>query len=633
MSKASSKSLFGYSGKIAVVDLETQKVTITETVKYDLEDYLGGRGLAVKILWDMLPPNIDAFDPCNIVVFATGPFTGTLVPGSGRWTVACKSPLTGLLTTGSGGGQFGLGMKRAGFDAVVVTGKAKEPSFLLICNGNINIYSALDLWSKTTWQTEDLLRKRLRDSSISIASIGPAAENLVPITTIIVDKARAAGRGGAGAVMASKNLKAIVVKGETKVPVAYNDTVYNLSRRMLEDVANEDSLKRYSEYSAISSLRRRYEVFGGIPAYNNQRGIFQGLEKIGHEEFMKKYQIRAKTCASCNVACSHIYAVKKDENLFFGEGPSSGTVLGFGCRCGVTDLNAILRAQTLCDQYSLDVISTEATIGFVLECYEKGLIKDSDIGGKPLVWGDGEQNLELIQLITKRQGIGEIISQGVRKISQILGNNSDQFAPHVKGMEMTAVDPRAVKSWGLAYAVSSRGACHMRAYSMADYAELDGFPKDKLIEIAGTEKVLESRGTVGKGKAVAWFENIRTLADCLSLCKFVGRGKLGFPEYLADIVSAVTGRDFSPFNLFEVGERIINLERLINLREGLTVQDDTLPYRWLNEPLPDGPAQGETCNLEPMLKEYYEARNWDLNDGKPSDKKLEELRLTNLLRR
>lgn len=627
MNGFSVNNMYGYTGKVALVDLGKQSVTITKTTDYDIEKYIGGRGLATKILWDMLPLNIDPFDPGNVIVFATGPFVGTLVPGSGRWTVACKSPLTGFLTSGNGGGHFGLGLKRSGFDAVAIYGKAKTPSFLLLYDGKISIYPAEDLWGKTTWETEDILRKRLKDSTISVASIGPAAENFVPITTVIADKARAAGRGGVGAVMASKNLKAVVVKGNINISVADKDEVYRQSKKMLEDVANEKSLKRYSEYSAISSLRARYESFGGIPAFNHQRGSFENLEKIGHEEFMKKFEVRAKTCASCNAACSHVYMVKKDNKQIYGEGPSSGTVLGFGCRCGITDLGRILEAQTLCDQLGLDVISTDATIGFALECFQRGLIKPSDNGGKPLKWGDGEHILELIKLIANQEGIGELLSKGVKKISELLGGQSYKFAPHVKGMEMTAVDPRAVKSWGLAYAVSSRGACHMRAYSMADFGEGDGFPKEKLIEIAGTEKVLEPRGITGKGRAVAWFENVRALADCLSLCKFIGRGKLGFPEYLDKIVSAVTGIEVSPSYLYQVGERIINLERLINLREGLAVKDDSLPFRWINEPLPDGPAKGEVCCLEPMLREYYEARGWNLTNGRPTDEKLRDLGL------
>lgn len=619
--------MYGYQGRIALIDVTTGGVQDLQVSNDERRKFIGGRGLASKLLIDLLPPGADPLGPDNVVIFAVGPLNGTLIPASSRWSVAAKSPLTGYLGSGNAGGQWGPELKWAGFDAVAIRGVSEKPCFIYLHDGEVDVLPAEGIWGKTTWEAEEIIRDMLGDPGAKVVSIGKAGENRVPIATVIGDKTHSGGRGGVGAVLGSKNVKAVAVRGRGGVKVHDPEGLLALAQEMLQYVSNEPAFETYYKYGSTTALAGRYEKIGGIPAYNFQRGVFPHLRDIDHVALSSKYNLAAKSCVSCPIACWHTYAVPRGKYAgTIGAGVQASTLLGFGCRCGIGDLDFVLTAQTLVDQYGLDTISTEAVIAFAMECRERGLL---DTGDLDLEWGNGEAVLRLIHEIAEaRPGLGALLGKGCHTMARELGGGAEAFAPCVKGLEMTAVDVRAVKSWGVAYAVSGRGADHMRAYAMVEFGE---FPKELLVQEAGSPEVLEIRGVRGKGKAVALFEDLRALSDSLELCKFLARGPYALPENVARMLEVVTGLKLSPEEVRTSGERIVNLERLFNLREGLLPEEDTLPRRMLNQPLPDGPAKGEVCELEPMLEEYYAARGWDRSTGWPLPEKLSSLGLDQLV--
>lgn len=616
--------MYGYAGKIGFINLSKEKVTIESLDEELIKGYLGGISFLTRLLYDTIPGGADPYGPENALIFAIGPVNGTLTPSSNRWNVGAKSPATGLIVSGNAGGIWGSELKWAGFDALVITGRAEKPCYLLVEDGRINILPAGELWGKDTWETETLLQAKHNDPNLRVAGIGQAGENRVPLACVIGEKVHAAGRGGSGAVMGSKNLKAIAVRGRMGVKIADPDGLLKEAQGLIETLMSEKHYWRYRDKGSPSGTTL-YATVGGVTAYNGQSGIFDQFEKIEGDVFLNRYNIGRSSCGNCPLPCWQKYLVK--QGRFKGawtEAIENSTVQCFGTKVANPDPEVILVAHTLCDKYSLDEISVGVTIAFAMECFQKGIITTRDTGGIELTWGNGDALLQLIDMIAHNQGIGKILGQGCKTAAEYFGHDSDRFALHVKGLEISTVDPRAYQGWALGYAVASRGADHMRAYPNWEFGEV---PEDVIRE-AGIPETVGDRFTVeGKGKGVAYSENIRTVTDSLEMCKTVSRGKLGLPSNVVGILNAVTGRDWNKEELMKIGERKVNLERLFNLREGLKPADDTLPWRVLNEPLPDGPSEGAVVNLEPMLDEYYEARCWDSETGHPKPEKLKELGL------
>jgi aldehyde:ferredoxin oxidoreductase len=618
----------GYQNRLAYIDLSLRKFEFNTIPEENLYQYVGGRGLGIKLLYDLLPQNTDPLSPENLLILTVGPTCGTFLPATSRWNVTTKAPLTGMLGSGNAGGSWGSELKWAGYDGIVVKGKATEPSILVITDDHIELIPAGETWGKNTWETEDDIRCMLKDPDYKVVSIGPPGEKLVPIANLICDKVRAAGRGGVGAVMGSKNLKAIAVKGTGGVSLHDPDEVKSITLDLLKRTTTDPAWTAYTRNTSMNAFLNRYAKNGGLGVKNHQASVYEYMDQINHEVFIEKYKNRAKTCQSCPLCCSHVYAINEGKwKGVIGEAPQSATLQGFGARCLLSDYGAILLGQTLVDQYGLDMLSTEAIIAFAFECYQRNLITAEDTGGIELTWGNAEAVHTLIHLMAQNKGFGKFLNRGVKSMASEIGGGSENFALHVKGQEITNTDPRAVKSWGLAYAVSSRGADHMRAYAMVEFGN---FPEEKIRKALGDDKSfaeLEEYGYKGKGKLVAYFENLRALNDSLEMCKFFYRNDWTFEESIARIYTAVTGMEMSPDEALVAGERIVQLERLFNLREGLKVEDDTLPPRIINEPLINGPAAGEVCDLTFMLKEYYDIRDWDMNDGYPSDARLQKLGL------
>jgi aldehyde:ferredoxin oxidoreductase len=618
----------GYSGRIAHYDLTKKAVTNLPWVEEEVLPFIGGRGLAASLLYKLLPSGVDPLRPENILIFAVGPFVGTKVPSSSRWSVAAKSPLTGITGSGNGGGNFGPALKWSGLDALVISGKAALPSYLFIDNGEFSLKQADHLWGKSPDETALSIRSEMGvstgDPHLGIAAIGRAGEEGVGSAIILSDD-HSAGRGGLGAVMGSKNLKAVVVRGNRKVDVFDPSGLSRKSREMTDDLIGQKHYPRFIKYGSMSALRDRYGVLGGFLTFNGQKGSCPHLDSIDGDA-MYPYLWPSESCFGCPMPCTHYFAVEEGKyGPVKGRGVQAATSLAFGAQCGMTDIEAILKAHARTNHYGLDLISAPVAIAFAMECYQRGMIGRDTTEGLDLSWANANDAvLESIELMGQNEGFGRLLNRGVKALSEEWGEKTKSFAFHVKGMEATDADPRVWPTWGLMYAVSSRGADHCRALC---FAEMGGMPEDVLKKIAGTTEAADPNGIEGKGKVVAYCEDIRALADSLELCKFATQGQLGYPEYLTDLFYSVTGLKWDAEELRMAGERIVQLERLFNLREGLTPAEDTLPQRFLTEPVFDGPAKGRLVRLTPMLEEYYQARGWDQKTGEPIPKRLEALRL------
>ena len=616
--------MYGYTGKIGFINLSKNQATIEEVTEELIKNYLGGIGFLTRLLYGIVPKGTDPLSPENALIFAVGPLNGTLTPSSNRWSVGAKSPATGFIVSGNGGGFWGSELKWAGFDALVITGRAEGPCYLLVEDGKISIIPAGELWGKDTWETEGMLQAWHNDPNLKVTAIGQAGENKVPLACVIGEKFHAAGRGGTGAVMGSKNLKAVAVRGHLGIKVADPEGLLRETQYLIELLMSEDHYWRYRDYGSTKGTNL-YAKIGGLTTYNGQSGIFDQFEKIEGDVFQNRYKIGRKACACCPLPCWQKYFVREGKlKGAWTEAIENSSIQCFGTKIANSDPEAILMAHTLCDKYGLDEISVGVTIAFAMECYQKKIITKKDTDGIEMTWGNGDALLKLIEMIANNQGFGKILGQGCKRAAECFGQDSEKFALHVKGLEISTVDPRAYQGWALGYAVASRGADHMRAYASWEFGEAT----DEVCSEAGIPKTVKDRFTIeGKGKGIAYSENIRSITDSLEMCKFVARQKLGLPGNVVGILNAVTGRGWTKEQLMKIGERKVNLERLFNLREGLTPADDTLPWRVLNEPIPDGPSEGALVNLEPMLNEYYEARGWDRKTGRPRPEKLKELNL------
>lgn len=615
------------TGIVAIVDLSCGSVE-TLSISDDLiKQYIGGRGFIARWLFEMVPPDTDALSEENVLIFANGALTGTLAPSAARLAVGALAPETGIWSIGNVGGIFGPQLKRAGWDALIIKGRSPQKVYLLILDDKIIIKPADHLWGMDSYQTEPAIRLENRDQRLSVACIGPAGENGVLMATIMVDRVRSAGRGGLGAVMGSKNLKAVAVHGSKDIPIYDPDRFFDECLKINKRSAHLYFESRWEKgsYGALG----RYNEAGALSTRNAQQTVFEGIDGITAETYVQDFkQPQMHACFACSIPCWSYFYLKDGKYAgFYDENANATTFKEFGARCGLANMDAILVANAMCNRLGLDTISTPAVISFAMECFQNGIINKEDCGGLELKWGDEQVMMTLIEQMGYGQGFGAQLAQGVKRCAKIWGHGAERFALHVKGMETVATDPRGQPSWGLGYATSSRGACHMRAYANFEYSGMDD--KD-MLRIAGTTKIRERFGFEGKGKAIAYLENLRAIGDSIGMCHFLTRAELGFQEVLAPLYEAATGIEMTPENLFKAGERICNLERISNLHFGLTPADDTLPARYLQEPVPDGPVKGQVCPLEPMLEEYYQARDWDRLTGYPSDAKLRSLNLNYL---
>ncbi len=615
---------WAYAGKAALIDLSSRSVTVIPITDDLKTQYIGGRGFIAHWLFEKVPAEVDALSPDNLLIFANGMFTGTLAPSSARISIGAKAPETGLWSIGNAGGFFGVELKRAGWDAIIIKGAARERTYIRILNSQITFHNADHLWGLDTHQTDDAIHNENPNLNLYVSCIGQAGEAGVLLSTIIFEKVRSAGRGGLGAVMGSKNLKAVAVHGDGSIPIFEPESYYQECKEIIDRSAKLYLSKRWLKGS-YGKVRGLSEV-GALSTRNYQQTSFNEIGSIDAETYVRSFkQRRMRACFACPIPCwSSFYVSDGKFKGLHGENANATTFKEMGARCGLDKMDAILKATTMLNRYGLDTISTPGVIGFALECYQRGIITRKTTEGIALEWGNEDAIINLITQIAHRAGIGEQLSQGVKRCAEFWGDESKYYALEVKGLETVGTDPRGQPSWGLAYATSTRGACHMRAYT---HFEDHGMKEEDMVRVAGTARIADRFDTVGKGRGVAYVENLRALGDALGVCHLLTSAELGFPEVWAPLFESASGISLSPESLFLVGERIYNIERIANLRAGVTPADDTLPARFLEEPVPDGPAKGKVCPLQPMLEEYYAARDWDPISGYPSRKKLAELGL------
>lgn len=586
----------GWMGKILRVNLSTRKIFHQKLDENLAKNFLGGRGLGVKVLYDELKPKTNPLSPENKLIFATGPVTGTRAPTSGRYCVVSKSPLTGTIFDSHSGGFWGPELKFAGYDAIIIEGRAEAPVYIWINNETVEICDASEVWGQETHMTTEKLVKET-DSNAKVACIGPAGERQVLLAAIINDKHRAAGRGGLGAVMGSKNLKAVVVRGTGRVDVAGEEGFSEIFDESLMVIRKNPITDKSLPTLGTAVLVNLVNEHGMYPTRNFQEGVFEDAEGISGEKITETILVGRRACYACPIACGRVTKTSEKE----GEGPEYETAWAFSAQCGVNDLISVTHANYLCNELGLDTISTGNTIGCAMEMSQKGFLKEK------IEFGDANKLVELVKKIALKEGIGKELAEGSKRFAEKYG--CPELAMQVKGLEIPAYDPRGAQGHALAYATSNRGGCHLRAYLIGP-------------EILGTPALVDRFKPDGKADLVVNFQNLFAALDSMILCVFTSFALN--PNHYAKFLTTITGLTFTDEDLMKIGERVWNLERLFNIREGFGRRDDILPPRFLKTPLPEGGSRGRTVFLDEMLKEYYDLRRWD-SEGFPLRSKLREL--------
>jgi aldehyde:ferredoxin oxidoreductase len=610
----------GYTGKILRVNL-TDKTFKEEPLPLEVaQDFIGGSGFTVKYLFDEVPVDCDPLGPENKLIYAPGPFTGTTIPCASRMAINAKSPATGAMGVGTTGGHFPVEMKRAGYDVIIIEGKAQEPTYLWIKNGEVKFRSAKDLWGLTSSACQQVIKDELHDQNVRISCIGPAGEKLCNMACIVNER-RVAGRKGLGAVMGSKNLKAIALRGRGQMEIADREKFDTARKRMLEGMRKSPILYPHFAHTGTSTTLDLLQALGFFPAKNwTATGVFNPADKIGGHAIESRGKGRT-ACAGCPVACSQLRLAQEPPYTgFFSEGPEYETLYAFGGVTGVDNPDAIIACDHLADELGLDTMSAGVAIAFAMELFERGILTLEDTGGMDLSFGNHVSMVRLLHMIGEREGLGDILAAGVKVAAEKIGKGSEKYAMHVKGLELPGYDVRGAKSMAMAYATAYTGADHGKGWSSQ---EIFGIPVPYPVDRLAIE---------GKGKLCMWNQDAQAaLADSPTMCVFLMAMALaGFMfENTADLMEGTTGLAYTPEEVRQVGERINNLAKVFNVLVGFTRADDDLPERLKTEPIPDGPSKGHMisqADLDFMLDEYYEARGWG-SDGVPTRAKLEGLRL------
>ncbi len=599
--------MFGYNGTVLRVNL-TDNTIKKEALNLDLaKKYIGARGLGVKTLIDEVDPKVDPLSPENKFIIAGGPLTGAPVPTSGRFMVVTKAPLTGTIGISNSGGKWGAEMKFAGYDMIIVEGKSEKPVYINIVDDLVEIKDAADIWGTLTLDVTEKLKEK-EGAKSKVLCIGPAGENLSLMAAVMNDVDRTAGRGGVGAVMGSKNLKAIVVKGTNKVALYDEDRTKKTSSEktsiLLKDPVAGGGLPTYGTAVLVNIINEN----GVHPVKNFQESYTDQAEKISGETMTETCLVRKNPCYRCPIACGRW--VKLNDGTECG-GPEYETLWSYGSDCDVYDLNAVNTANMLCNEYGLDTISAGATIAAAMELYQRGYIKDEDIeaDGLSLNWGDAEAILGWTKKMGLREGFGAKMTDGSYRLCESYG--APEISMTVKKQELPAYDPRGVQGHGITYAANNRGGCHIKGYMISP-------------EILGYPEKLDRFSLEGKAAYAKVFHDLTAVIDSMGLCIFTTFG-LGLPDY-THMYNAVVGDVYTDETLLQAGDRIWTLEKIFNLKAGLTKADDTLPKRLLEDPIPEGPSKGNVHHLDVLLPEYYSVRGWDA-EGVPTAETLKTLGL------
>ena len=606
--------MYGYLGKVLVVNLSDRSHRWEPVPETALRQFIGGVGLGSYLLYRNCPPGADPLGPDNPLIFVGSPLVGSRLTTSSEFAVLTKSPLTGFIGDSLSSSFLATELKKCCGDALIIVGRAATPTLLFIDHGQPQFLDATDLLGLTTGDTEERVKVRLGDPRVRVASIGPAGERLVRYASIANDGGRQAGRCGPGAVMGAKNLKALALRGSQEVTIADPQATRrygrDLSRRSL-GIATE----KYRDLGTMANVSA-FNRLGTLPTRNFQQSTFEGAEEVSGERLHQEHLVKNVHCANCTIGCEKILVTRDRGEQSKGR-MEYESLFALGPLCGVSDPNTVIRAAALCDQLGMDTISAGATIAWAMECFEKGVLSPQDAGGLDLRFGDAETLLALLNDIGQRRGLGDLLAEGTRRAAARVGQGSEAWAMHVKGLEMPGYEPRSLKTMALGLATTPRGACHNRSSAYeADFSNR----VDRLT-------VDDQRGLLAAAS-----EDFEAVLDSLIWCKFLRRAFDDFYAESAQVYTMITGWDLTADDLKQAGERINNLKKLFNLREGWTRTDDTLPPRVLEEKLPTGVVAGVGLTrdeLDYMIAGYYRARGWT-NDGLIPQAKLSQLGLLEL---
>lgn len=623
---------YGWTGNVLKVNLTTKTIS-TEKLDQDvLTKFVGSRGINSYLAYKYIKPGIDPLGPENRLIFGVGPLTGTLAPASGRWTVTTKSPMTGILGDANCGGHWAAELKFAGFDHIVFEGVSDRPVYLYISDGQAELRDASHLWGKNTWETTDLICDELGDLDTKVACIGPAGENLVKFACVISERTRAAGRTGVGTVMGSKKLKAIAVRGTLPVKIAKPQEFGETALKIHHALRYEWPAYHDMSTQGTAGLVAAGLAIGWMPVRYFRSTVFPP-DAVSGETLVKKYKVQSVGCFGCPVHCSHYYVVKEGPYKgTAGEGPEYENIAAVGPKCGIDQLDAILHMNNLMNQYGLDTIDTGNAIAILMDLNERGFITHEDADGLDLGWGNADTAVKLIHKIAGRDGIGDLLAEGSLKTAQKFGEEAAAGVWHIKGLGNISVEMRALKGANLGYATSTRGLDHLRGMCVPEEVQL---PPEVGEALYGIPEIGDPDTYERKAESVVWLEKFTATAAASGICLFNTVwicAPLG-PQELADLLTTTTGEDFDTERVFQVGERIYNLERAFLVREGITRKDDYPPQIVFEKAISDGARKGakmDKTKYDEMLDEYYHLMGWEKQTGVPLTETLQALDLADV---
>ena len=602
--------LHGYGGHILRVDLTSRMIQRERSDPDYMLRVIGGRGLNSTRLYDELKRDIDPLSPENLLLIGVGPLTGTLMAASAFMTISGKSPMTGILGDSAAGGHFGAEIKQAGYDQLVMTGRGEKPCYLFIADDHIEIRDASHLWGQDIWQTTAAIRRELNDNAIQVAAIGPAGENLVKFATVACNNSRMCGRTGMGCLFGSKNLKAVAVRGRGRLAIADPPGFLELCRELDQRIMDHPE---YEKRNALGStlLMKALNGIGILPTNHFQQGLCDYVDQVSGETLADKYKVKNKSCFNCNLHCSRYYLTDEVE----GEGPEFETLCSYTSRIGNEDLKFGLKMNAFLNRMGMDSLSSGETIGWAMECVQKGLLTKEDFDGLDFTWGNRETVEGLLNMIIRREGIGDAFAEGTRSLAKRFGQGSEEYAFHVKGLDMICGDPRGIKAFGLTYAIASRGGDHLRAEPFFELTER----YDEAEKRWGIREIADRLSDKGKAVLVEHTERQALLTDCLTMCKNIGLSMdiMDF-EFASQLLRAGTGLNFTPDKVDAALKGVIDRDRKMNIDFGVVAEQDTLPRRFTHEPLTEGASKGQVVPVKQMVQDYYKIKGWD-EKGVPKD--------------
>lgn len=614
---------YTFNRKILQVDLTNKKIWNEEISREMNADWLGGRGINMKILWDRVKAGTDPLGPDSVLIFGAGFLNGTLAPSTGRACVTFKSPATNLYSKSSGGGWWGASLRFAGYDHVVISGIAEKPVYLWIDDGKVELRDAGHLWGKTVTEINKILKYELRDPKVEIASIGPGGENLVKMGAIMLSTSSAMGRTGGGAVMGSKRLKAIAVRGAGVIENNDNEKFYRValeSRRALTEDSGAVDLYEHGTAGLVEGVA----AAGTMPSYNFRLGSVEGIENLTGQALNDKGILKARIgCAGCAIHCHRYSEIQEGKYTGYrAAGPEYETLSAFGSGCGVTDMNAVVRGSGLCNDYGMDTISVGNVIQWTIDSIERGVLTRDDVDGLDLRWNNSDAVLEMVRKIAFREGAGDLLAEGVKIASEKTGKGSEKWAIQARGLEQSNVETRCAKGYALAFSINPRGPDHLMNAAIMEFG-LTQESRDLVKKLTGDEKYATPYTTEKRADIIRWGEDCIAVSDCLGVCMFASATAWSVsPDVMAQLFSAATGIEMSEEEIMSVGKKIVTLERAFNIREGHERKNDTLPYMLMHEKVPEGPQKGFVNSqeeLDIMLDDYYSKHEWDLETGMPTE--------------